>query len=149
MSDKIRQIELGFRDIGYIVIPAEFINMLSINDVRIEFIQSSESDFEREAIADYVYLEIKNEITKFEFKDNYWCFAEEETDLLNLLGDYDVTHLVVRYEDNSKEEFMVAWSDLEEDFLSSTCIRTNEDNSMLCITINFDKFQFDKFITEQ
>ena len=53
MSDKIRQIELGFRDIGYIVIPAEFINMLSINDVRIEFIQSSESDFEREAIADY------------------------------------------------------------------------------------------------
>lgn len=149
MNEKIRQIELGFRDICYIVIPAEFINKLSINDVRIEFIQSSDGYFKREAIADNVYLEIKNESTKFDFKDNYWCFAEEETGLLNILGDYDVTHLVVRYVDNCKEEFMIAWSDLEEDFLSSTCVRPDEDNSMLCITIDFDKFQFDKFISEQ
>ena len=37
-------------------------------------------------------------------------------------------------------------SELEDDFLSSTCVRDDEANSMLCITIDLDKFQFDKHI---
>lgn len=148
MNNKIRQIELGFRDMGYIVIPAEFINRLLIRDVRMEFIQSFYGKFQRQAIADYIYLEIKNEITRFDFKDNHLGFDEEETDLLNILGDYDVTHLAIKYTDNSKEEFMVAWSDLELDFLSRTFVRVDEANNRICVVIDLDKCQLDKYIKE-
>ena len=148
MNEKIRQIELGFRNIGYIVIPAEFINRLLIRDVRIELTQASDGTFQREAIADYVYLEIKTANAELNLKDNEWCFAEEETDLLNILGDYDVTHLAIKYTDNSKEEFMVAWSELEENFLSSTFVRVDEANNMICVVIDLDKCQFDKYIKE-
>lgn len=48
--------------------------------------------------------------------------------------------------DNSKEEFMVAWSDLENDFLSSSYVRLDESSSMICVVIDFNKFQFDKHI---
>lgn len=148
MNENIRQIELGFRDIGYIAIPAEFVNRLLIRDVKMEFIKSFNGTFQRQAIADYVYLEIQNDITRFDFKDNDWGFAEEETDLLNILGDYDVTHIAIKYTDSSKEEFMVAWSDLEEDFLSSTFVRVDEQNNRICIVIDLDKCQFDKYVKE-
>ena len=38
MNENIRQIELGFRDIGYIAIPAEFVNRILLRDVKREFI---------------------------------------------------------------------------------------------------------------
>lgn len=149
MKEKIRQIELGFRDIGFIVIPAEFINKLIIRDIRMEFIQSSDANFQREAIADYVYVEINDENLEFSLYENDWRFSEYETDLLNILSDYDVTHIAIKYVDNSKEEFMVAWSDLEKDFLSSTFVRVDEANSMICIVIDLDKCQFDKHLERQ
>ena len=64
--------------------------------------------------------EINDENLEFSLYENDWRFSEDETDLLNILSDYDVTHIAIKYVDNSKEEFMVAWSDLEKDFLSST-----------------------------
>lgn len=146
MNEKIRQIELGFRNIGYVVVPAEFIKKLLIRDVRMEFCQSSDGTYKREAVADYVYIEIKSENIKIEFKEVEWRLVEETAEFLDLLNEYDVTHIVVRYMDNSKEEFMVAWSDLENDFLSSSYVRLDESSSMICVVIDFDKFQFDKHI---
>ena len=146
MNEKIRQIEICFKNIGYVVIPAELVYKLILGDIRIEFTKGLDGSFQREAICDYLYIEIKNENIRFDFKEMDDWFDEEDLDLGDILGSYDVTHFIIRYVDNSKEEFMIAWSELEEDFLSSTCVRNDEANRMLCITIDLDKFQFDKHI---
>ena len=146
MNEKIRQIEICFRNIGYVVIPAELVYKLIMGDIRIEFTKGLDGSFQREAICDYLYIEIKKENIRFDFKEMDDWFDEEDIDLVDILGNYDVTHFIIRYVDNSKEEFMIAWSELEEDFLSSTCVRNDEANRMLCITIDLDKFQFDKHI---
>lgn len=111
-----------------------------------EFCQSSDGTYKCEAVADYVYIEIKSENIKIEFKEVDWRLVEETAEFLDLLNEYDVTHIAVRYMDNSKEEFMVAWSDLENDFLSSSYVRLDEFSGMICVVIDFDKFQFDKHI---
>ena len=92
---------------------------------------------------------INDENLEFSLYENDWRFSEDETDLLNILSDYDVTHIAIKHVDNSKEEFMVAWSDLEKDFLSSTFVRVDEANSMICIVIDLDKCQFDKHLERQ
>ena len=119
MNEKIRQIEICFRNIGYVVIPAELVYKLILGDIRIEFTKGLDGSFQREAICDYLYIEIKKENIRFDFKEMDDWFDEEDIDLVDILGNYDVTHFIIRYVDNSKEEFMIAWSELEEDFLSS------------------------------
>ena len=146
MNEKIRQIELCFRNIGYVVIPAELVYKLILCDIRMEFTKGSDGYFQREAICDYLYIEIKKEDIRFDFIEMDDWFDEEDIDLVDILGNHDVTHFIIRYVDNSKEEFMIAWSELEEDFLSSTCVRNDEANGMLCITIDLDRFQFDKHV---
>ena len=146
MNEKIRQIELCFRNNGYVVIPAELVYKLILCDIRMEFTKGSDGYFQREAICDYLYIEIKKEDIRFDFIEMDDWFDEEDIDLVDILGNHDVTHFIIRYVDNSKEEFMIAWSELEEDFLSSTCVRNDEANGMLCITIDLDRFQFDKHV---
>ena len=146
MNEKIRQIELCFRNIGYVVIPADLVNKLILRDIRMDFTKGLDGPFQREAICDYLYIEIRKEDIRFDFKEMDEWFDEEDIDLVDILGNHDVTHFIIRYVDNSKEEFMIAGSELEEDFLSSTCVRNDEANRMLCITIDLDKFQFEKHI---
>ena len=144
MNEKIRQIEICFRNIGYVVIPADLVNKLILRDIGMEFIKGLDGSFQREAICDYLYIEIRKENIRFDFKEMDEWFDEEDIDLVDILGNHDVTHFIIRYVDNSKEEFMIAWSELEEDFLSSTCVRNDEASGTLCITIDLIKFQFDK-----
>ena len=113
MNKKIRQIEICFRNIGYIVIPAELVYKLILRDIRIEFTKGLDGSFQREAICDYLYIEIKKENIRFDFKEMDDWFDEEDIDLVDILGNYDVTHFIIRYVYNSKEEFMIAWSELE------------------------------------
>ena len=45
MNEKIRQIELCFRNIGYVVIQAELVNKLILRDIRIEFTKCPDGSF--------------------------------------------------------------------------------------------------------
>ena len=59
MNEKIRQIEICFRNIGYVVIPAELVYKLILRDIRIEFTKGLDGSFQREAICDIYILRLR------------------------------------------------------------------------------------------
>ena len=149
MNKNIRAIELGFREMGYISIPEEYINKLTLNNVEIGYTHNSEGKLQREANANEVYLEIRSEDTIFYFRDTNCWLGEDNMDLLDILDFDDVTHIVIRYVDNTKEEYMVACDEVEDDFNGSQWAWLNDKDGVIGIVVTITEDGFNKYVLEE
>lgn len=134
MGNEIRAIELSFNDRGYVMIPAEKIKKLVLNEVKVSLYCTPDGDKRCERFADEVELEIKLGGTE-EVNFMEYGHSSCQEDLLDLLEYNTITHITIRYDNNFREEYIAACDADEDKFTSFQDVMVNDADGIVEIKI--------------
>lgn len=134
MNKIIKDIELTFENIDYVVIPNHYFMSFSLENVKIDVCRVAAN-----AIMRYQKIETTDFILKKEANYNFESF-DTNIDLIHYKGNTlfdriinykDITHIKLLYNDDSFENFAVVWEDEENNECRNklqTAVITEEGN---------------------
>ncbi len=114
MSKSVKSIELIFENIDYIVIPAHFFLDFMLEDVTVKICRCAVNAILRFNSTDKLMFVLKKEVNEVasSFEGDVHVIQYEGATLFERISIYsDLTHIKFVYEDESSEEYSVAWED--------------------------------------
>lgn len=115
MTMLLRDLELSVRECGYIVIPREYIDNVTLKNVDMHYTGKEDTFEETQANVGYLKLCIKPN-PQYTFKNFRMLVMPGEWSLYEMLERTDITHITFCYTDNTRITYTVAWNEETGDF---------------------------------
>lgn len=139
MNKIVKDIELTFENIDYVVIPNRYFSIFSLQKVETSVSRVAVNAILRYQEAGFVTIKLNKEANS-EFENFYTNIdlAHYKGDTLfeRIINYNDITSIKLLYEDDSSEEFAVAWEDEKDNECRNKLqIATLDKDGNLCIRI--------------
>jgi len=136
MNRSIKNIELVFENIDYIVIPIEYFQSYNLNHIKLGPCCKDGSKCYRYAEMHFILKKEVNE-DALTFENNVYVMQAEDKTLFERIVEYkDLTHVNLIYTDKSTEEYIVLWEAEDNNEYRNRLLKTRiMETGNLCVEV--------------